>query len=45
MWPRDGSDTDSLLRAADVALFAAKNAGKRRVVSCDETPLASAAAS
>jgi diguanylate cyclase (GGDEF)-like protein len=41
VWPRDGSDTDSLLRAADIALFAAKNAGKGRVVSCDETPSAS----
>jgi diguanylate cyclase (GGDEF)-like protein len=41
VWPRDGADTDSLLRAADVALFAAKNAGKGRVVTCDETPSAS----
>ncbi|HEY2770679.1 MAG TPA: GGDEF domain-containing protein [Solirubrobacteraceae bacterium] len=37
LWPRDGADTDSLLRAADLALFAAKNAGKGRVVSCHET--------
>jgi diguanylate cyclase (GGDEF)-like protein len=40
LWPRDGTDTDSLLRAADVALFAAKHAGKGRVVTCDETPSA-----
>jgi diguanylate cyclase (GGDEF)-like protein len=36
MWPEDASDPDSLLHAADLALRAAKRAGKGRVMTADE---------
>lgn len=33
VWPMDGSDVDTLLRKADEALYAAKRAGRDRVVA------------
>jgi diguanylate cyclase (GGDEF)-like protein len=36
LWPDDATDPDSLLRSADLALLAAKRAGKGCVVTADE---------
>jgi diguanylate cyclase (GGDEF)-like protein len=36
MWPEDATDPDSLLHAADMALLAAKRAGKGRVMTAAE---------
>ena len=40
LWPRDGSDYDALLQAADQALYTAKGAGKNQVAFAGENNVA-----
>lgn len=44
MWPQDATDPDSLLHAADLALLAAKRAGKGCVMTADDDRAAAGAA-
>lgn len=44
MWPQDATDPDSLLHAADLALLAAKRAGKGCVMTADDDRAAASAA-
>jgi diguanylate cyclase (GGDEF)-like protein len=44
MWPEDATDPDSLLHAADLALLAAKRAGKGRVMTASDDRAAQVAA-
>jgi diguanylate cyclase (GGDEF)-like protein len=44
MWPQDATDPDALLHAADLALLAAKRAGKGRVMTAHDDRAAASAA-